>query len=258
MPQRNHKIVVADDDSALLFSITDILEDEGYKVTGSEDGRQAIEAAATENAKLVLLDVQMPGIGGVEAFRRIKEASPDTYVVMMTGLPADEFINEAVHESSYTVLYKPMHTRQILSAVQSLAGAPCVLVVEDEPSDRELLKMVFEDDGFRCAEASDGSQAVLKMANEELDVVMVDIKISGTSVFESCQEILTINPDTKIVFVTDYQIEQTAKMALSAGAFSVLTKPVDPDHMLRLVHSLMAEAPEDSAALRNGDSAAAD
>jgi CheY-like chemotaxis protein len=197
----------------------------------------------------------MPGIGGVEVFRRIKEISPDTFVVMMTGLPADNFINETVHEGAYTVLYKPIDTHHILSLVQSLSGSPCVLVVENEPESRELLRMVFEDGGTRCAEALDGSQAVSKIANGQFDVVMVDIKIPGTSIIESCQEILSVKPDTKIVFITDYQIDQSAKHALSAGAFSLLTKPVDPVLMLSLVGSLMEETQLDSSRLSNGSAA---
>ncbi len=197
MPQRNLNILVADDDSALLLSITDILEDEGYEVYASGDGHEAVKAVTADKITLAFLDVQMPGIDGVEAFRRIKEISPDTFVVMMTGLPADNFINQTVNEGAYTVLYKPIDTRHILSLVQSLSGSPCVLVVENEPESRDLIKMVFEDSGIRCAEALDGSQAVSNIANGQFDVVMVDIKIPGTSIVESCQEILRIKPDTK-------------------------------------------------------------
>ena len=235
------KIMVVDDDTALLLSITDILEDEGYEVSGKEDGLEAIWAVSTEKITLVFMDVQMPGIDGIEAFRQIKEVSPDTSVIMMTGLPADDIIKQAIDETSYTVLYKPVQTRQVLLIAQAALGSPLVLVVDNEPDNRELLRMVFKDSGIRYAEAHDGGQAVSKIRDKSSDVVMMDIDTPGTSVFGSCQEILGIAPNAKIVFITGYDLGQSARNAVSTGAFSLLAKPVEPDHMLTLVCSLAGD-----------------
>ena len=67
--------MVVDDDPGMLLTVVEILEDSGYEVHGAEDGYQAEELASRENFDLVFMDINLPGIDGVQACRRIKSAT---------------------------------------------------------------------------------------------------------------------------------------------------------------------------------------
>ena len=139
--------MIVDDDPSMLFTVTEIIEDAGYEVRGAENGYQAVELASRETFALVLMDIKMRGIDGVEAYRQIKSVSPGTPVIMMTGFSAESLISQALEEGAYTVLYKPLDITNLLIAVKDVLDAPCVLVVDDEPDTRDLVKLIFEDGG---------------------------------------------------------------------------------------------------------------
>ena len=160
MSGTRNKIMVVDDDPQMLSTIVEILEDVGYEVFGAKDGYQAVELASNEAFGLVFMDISLPGIDGVEAYRQIKSVSPGTPVIMMTGYTVEELISKALDEGAHTVLYKPLDITKLLVTVKDVLDAPCVLVVDDEPDMQESVKLIFEDLGYDVAVASDGQQAV--------------------------------------------------------------------------------------------------
>ncbi len=80
MNETKAKIMVVDDDPGMLFTVTEILEDAGYEVYGAKDGYQAVDLASRETFALVFMDIRLPGIDGIEAYRQIKSVSPGTPV----------------------------------------------------------------------------------------------------------------------------------------------------------------------------------
>jgi len=111
---------VVDDDLALLETLQDILTDDGRDVVAAIDGFDAIEQASSTTFSLVLMDIRMPGINGVETFPRIKSIQPDCVVVMMTGFAVEELIKQALSEGAYTVLRKPLDVEQLLEIVNQI------------------------------------------------------------------------------------------------------------------------------------------
>ena len=152
-------IMVVDDDEPLRFTLADILEDEGYDLTTVGDGLQGVEMATKHHFDLIFMDFMMPGIDGLEAFRRIKAVSPETIVIMVTAY-ADGVVEQALDEGAFAVLYKPFDLEQLTSIVRTTIGSTCVLVVDDQSETREMLRDILEDNGFQVSEAEDGLQAV--------------------------------------------------------------------------------------------------
>lgn len=236
------KIMVVDDDQAMLLSVVDILEFDDFDVCGVSDGHQAIEKASSEHFNLILMDVNMPGIDGVEAFRQIRQKSPGTMVVMMTGFSVEDLVQQALDEGAYTVLYKPLEPSEILSIVRSVVESACVLVVDDDQDSRDSLRMLLEDSGMVVGVAHSGIEAVLQVKEKHFGVVLMDIGMPGINGYEACERVLDVDPRAKVVFVTGHQVDDCAKQALSAGAFSLISKPVEPEDMLEMVSSLLGNA----------------
>ena len=232
------KIMVVDDDPAMLLSMADILEDAGYEVCGVKDGYQAVERAAQEHFALVFMDINMPGIDGVEAYRQLKEVSPDTVVIMITGYSVEALVEQALKEGAYTVLYKPLDVKLLMLSVKSVLDGPCVLVVDDEADSRDSVRMLLEDSGYEVAMAGNGDQAVTQVDQSHFDVVLMDVGMPGMDAFEACRRIVESDSKTKVIFVTAHNLEEYAKQALLAGAFSLMSKPVEPEDLVALVNSL--------------------
>ena len=241
MTANKPKIMVVDDDQAMLFSVVDILEFDDFDVCGVSDGFQAIERVGQEHFSLILMDVNMPGIDRVEAYRKIKLISHGTMVVMMTGHSVEDLVNQTIDEGAYTVLYKPLEPAEILSIVRSVVESACVLVVDDDAATRDSLRMLLEDSGMIVGVAHNGNEAVSQVKEKHFGVVLMDIGMPGINGYEACEQVLDVDPRAKVVFVTGHQVEDCAKRALMAGAFSLISKPVEPENMLDLVGSLLGQ-----------------
>lgn len=90
------KILVVDDELNIREALKEFLTKEGYEVSTAEDGRVALEKFKTDKYDIVFMDVKMPGIDGVEAFRQIKQTNPETKVIIISGLPDDTTFDRAV------------------------------------------------------------------------------------------------------------------------------------------------------------------
>lgn len=114
------KIMIVDDDESFRRTLQQILEDEGLDVIWAKDGFQAIQRASQNQIDLILMDMFMPGMDGVEAFSKIKEILPDCTVVMMTGYALEDFIQNALLEGAKACLTKPISIQQILKIVDEV------------------------------------------------------------------------------------------------------------------------------------------
>jgi len=145
-PQEAH-ILVVDDEGAIRYSISKTLQRLGYQVHTAESGEEALEMMQRQEYDVVLTDIRMPGLSGVELLARIKEQAPDAVVILLTGYASLETAIESLRLGAHDYLVKPSssqdirnsvaeglerahnlkHRRQLLSAiresVEELAGA---------------------------------------------------------------------------------------------------------------------------------------
>ena len=105
MAEPTPKILVVDDQRGMRLTLSGVIEDKGYDVTGVEDGYQAIDAASKTLFDVIFMDIKMPGINGVQTFREIKKISPSSVVVMMTGFAVEDLVKEALDEGAFSVVY---------------------------------------------------------------------------------------------------------------------------------------------------------
>ena len=113
MNQDQRRVMVVDDDRGMRTTLEVIIEEEGFHVVGAGDGYGAIELAREGPFALILMDIRMPGMNGVDAYREIRKLIPDCTVVMMTGFSAEELVREALAEGAYAVIYKPFDVGRI-------------------------------------------------------------------------------------------------------------------------------------------------
>lgn len=101
-------ILIVDDDQGILETMTDILNEMCFNVTVASDGYKAIELVKNGTFDVILMDIKMPGIDGVETFKRIKQIKPNSKIIFMTAYAFEELVTEAKTEGAIDVLYKPI------------------------------------------------------------------------------------------------------------------------------------------------------
>ena len=126
-------VLLADDQELVRSGFRLILELAGFEIAGeASDGREALELARTTKPDVVLMDVRMPGMDGIEATRRIAQAGLPSRVLMLTTFDLDEYVYEALRAGASGFLLKDAGRERLIEAVHTVAAgeslfAPTVL-----------------------------------------------------------------------------------------------------------------------------------
>ena len=112
-------ILVTDDEKAIRNTLKDILEFEDYKVSTVESGKEALEFVSKENVDLMLLDIKMQGMDGIETLKQIREKGIGVPVIMISGHGTIEIAVEATKIGAYDFLEKPPDLNRLLIAVRN-------------------------------------------------------------------------------------------------------------------------------------------
>jgi len=111
------KILIVDDEELVRDSLEEILRLEGYEVQAAGNGEAAIQALQRENFDLILLDLKMPGIDGLEVMRTANKIAADTKIIMLTGHGSLESAIDALRQGAHDYILKPAPSGEILSSV---------------------------------------------------------------------------------------------------------------------------------------------
>lgn len=112
-----HTILIIDDEKDIRTSLTGILEDEGYHVTSAASGAEGIEMAGLELPDLVLLDIWMPGMDGLETLERLKAQFPQVTIIMISGHGTIETAVRATKLGAFDFIEKPLSLEKVLISV---------------------------------------------------------------------------------------------------------------------------------------------
>jgi DNA-binding response OmpR family regulator len=110
-------ILIVDDEKTARKSLADILRLEGYNVTAVDNGDAALSLLSEQEINLMLLDIRMPGISGVEVMRKAAEISPSTQIIMLTAHGSMDSAIESLRYGAHDYLLKPSSPQEILSSV---------------------------------------------------------------------------------------------------------------------------------------------
>lgn len=113
-------ILVADDESLARRSIVEVLQEEGYQVYEAADGEAALKTLEEVDVDLVLTDLRMPGVDGLTVLRKVREAHPQTMVMLMTAYASVDTVVDALHLGAQDYLLKPILLDDVLNKVRRL------------------------------------------------------------------------------------------------------------------------------------------
>ena len=118
------RVLVVDDQQNARITMRGLLEDLGAQVQTAEDGYQAIEGAREVPFDLAFIDIEMPGINGIQTLRELLKLRPEMVAAMVTGYGEARLVEEALKEGAVAVLLKPFDAKEISHLVYGINQRP--------------------------------------------------------------------------------------------------------------------------------------
>lgn len=115
-------ILIVDDDPGFTTTLKNILSKRGYSVAVAQTGEAAISKVQGDNFCLILIDLKLPTINGLETYLAIKKIKPEIMAIMITGYRQEmaDLIQDALNNSAYTCLYKPLDIEFLLNLIDKI------------------------------------------------------------------------------------------------------------------------------------------
>lgn len=236
-------ILIVDDDPSLCRTMQMILERRGYAVETAPDGVQAVERVRAHPFDMILMDIRMPVLDGVQALREIKALRPDAVVTLMTGYAMEDLLQDALAEGAFAVLDKPVDVEEVMSLVkrvQEIRQGALVLIVDDDPATRTTLQRILTHQGYQICTASTGEEAIDFAHQRAFDVLLIDLRLPELNGLDTYLTIKAICPQTVAIVFTAYprELDRLADLALRNNAYTCLYKPLDIDRLLALLQEI--------------------
>ncbi len=116
-------ILISDDAAFMRMMIKDILTKNGYNVVGeAENGARAVEKYNELKPDLVLMDITMPEMDGIQALKKIKESDPSALVIMCSAMGQQAMVIESIQAGAKDFIVKPFQADRVIEAVKKVVG----------------------------------------------------------------------------------------------------------------------------------------
>jgi DNA-binding NtrC family response regulator len=234
----------------------EILDREGYEIAAVGSGEEALQMA-NQGFDLLLADIVMPQMGGLELIQAFRKVSPDTVPMLTTGHADVRTAKEALELDIYDYIVKPFDRTKLCTAVakacdkkkhtdkhpqQQDSVEPSsesesviegkgqkqekILIVDDQPDVLETMKEILDREGYETVAVGSGDEA-MQLRNESFDLLLADIVMPHMGGLELIQEFRKVSPDTVPMLTTGHADARTAKEALELGVYDYIVKPCD-------------------------------
>jgi len=246
-PDKSRRVVlVIDDDRDAAEILKRNLVKNGYDVLTAFSGREGVELAKAMKPAAITLDVMMPGMDGWSVLSELKSdpALAQIPVIMVTMLQ-DRQLGFSLGAAEF--LTKPIDQGQLATILSRYCGSrdSQVLVVDDEPANRELLVRMLEKDGYRVTEAENGSLALECVTADPPALILLDLMMPVMDGF-AFLEALRGSPDfarIPVVVVTAKDLTPKDREMLQGSVQQVIQKgAVDREKLLREVGDMIARS----------------
>lgn len=236
------KVLIVDDEEEIIRRLGRILAKEGFDVVTAADGREALEVFKRESPGLVITDVAMPEINGIELLRRIKKLSPQTDVIVVTGHGDYDTAIQVLREEALDYIKKPVDLDDLLVAVgrylekagvlKEELSRPNVLLLDDDEDARNSMTRYLKKEGYDVFSGADGEEGLEVFRRQRIDVIVTDVMMPNVGGLALLEEVKKAPGETAVILITGFGNEEMVINAMREGADNFLTKPVDIEHLL--------------------------
>lgn len=232
------RILIVDDEEGMRVSLRRIMIAKGFDVRVAGDGESCLTYAQEFQPHVLLLDIRMPGINGVETFRQLKSICPNAFAVFMTAYASSDLTDDARNEGAVAVLPKPLDIDKLNELISiSLRSRP-VLIVDDDQGFRNSLERSLRKLGFDVRTAETVDSAVRQFHRCPRSVVIVDMKLNGGSGLDVLEHVQSENSQAPVILMTGLdEMKDNLNTGLAHGAERAFIKPFDIDELVATINA---------------------
>jgi DNA-binding response OmpR family regulator/nitrogen-specific signal transduction histidine kinase len=243
-------LLVIDDDPAVHDLLQRSLEKDGFRVESATEGRAGIELAKQLNPAVILLDVMMPSMDGWTVLTSLKadRNTVEIPVIMMTMVD-DKQLGFALGAADYFT--KPIDWQRLHASLRKYRkpiDEQTVLVIEDEPQTRELLRRALEKEGWRVLEAANGRLGLEKLDGTIPALILLDLMMPEMDGFEFLDALRQRKDGlhAPVIVITAKDLTAEDHRRLNGGVERVIQKAsMSQEQLLGLVRSVMVKIGSD-------------
>ena len=234
-------LLLVDDEERVLRSL-EMLFKHRFKVLSTTDGNDALEMLRRDRVHVIVSDQRMPIMTGVELLRRVREVSPNTMRLLLTGYSDLEAIVNSVNEGEiFRYLTKPWGAKEIMATVNQAAEialsleeaagaepqgvAPGVLVIDEDQTIVEMVKAICGP-SREVKSSADLDEAFDMLAGSDIAIVVCDIRLRGRDISAAVKALKESNPMILTIVQTQLQDVETLRSLINHGQiYRFLPKP---------------------------------
>jgi heterodisulfide reductase subunit A2 len=262
------QVLLMDDDASVSRGLEMVLRDEGYGVDVAMTGQGALDASDHKPFDLLVADLRLPDMDGMEVVKRFRRDRPKTKVIVITGYANVPSAVESIQCGAVDYLAKPFTADAFLQKVQEALGkttpsavempstipdgvetpaasaqvpaplppsGPSVLVVEDESSIARGLLMILGEAHYTAVWAKTGQEALERLTREDFDLLVADLRLPDMHGLDVISRARQMKPGTKAMVITGYADVSSAVRAMRMGVVDYLSKPFTEERFLDTV-----------------------
>jgi len=262
MQEKVHVLVV-DDDEKIRRLLMDTLSALGYNTIGAPDGNEALSVLKKKKIDLVIADIRMPTMNGIDLLKAVKNAHPALPVLIITGYDYNYAMDQAMEAGADGFLAKPFRIGKIEELMRNVLGRRTrvdeqkmeipkrVLVAEDNEKLRKMLVETLSSLDYFSYGVESGDQALEKLKKDHFDLLITDVKMPRMDGISLLKELKKIGKRIPVVMITAYPQVYSAQKALQEGADGYLSKPFRVEKIDELMRILL-EDKEDTTGIKVG------
>ncbi len=245
-------ILIVDNEVEMRGVLYDLLTCEGYEVSTAASGEEALCLVQKQRPDLIILDIKMPGMDGIQTLKGIRSFNTKVDVVMLTRVDSDNLEKLANEVGALYFLYKDSEAGLFIKTIAKVLEKKAIgqeakseltetiLVVDDEPGVCSLLSKFLTDKGFQVKVASSGQEAISLVKKEKPQLVLLDIRMPGMDGILTLKRIKEADRKIGVIMITAVEDMKLTQQAIDLGAFDYVMKPLDLEYLATTVLSKIA------------------
>ena len=237
--------IVDDDEESRQIIERNLLRENGYKTILFSSGEEFLEYAKKNKIDLVLLDIEMPGLNGIQVYDRMKDSGSlsEIPVVFLTGKEDKDTVLRCIGKGADGYLVKPVFRYKLVAKIEDVLGKinaykanKTILMVDDDPEFLKVAKIKLSK-YYKVLTVNSGKTALEYLSTHKVDLVLLDYFMplyDGKNILN----ILRHRDATKklpVIVVSALSEEEIMNACLKNPPDGVVSKPVDMDELLKMI-----------------------
>ncbi|WP_319371551.1 response regulator [uncultured Ilyobacter sp.] len=238
----SRRILIVDDDPTICRELQKELKRNFFPTYVAGNSKDAFEILNKNKIDIILLDIFMPDIDGLDMLEKVKSKWPSIEVIIITGYSSQDVAIKALRRGAIDYLEKPINYEELTTSIgramekitekADLTYRHTILLVDDDKSATKRLSRILTKEGYEVFTANDGREGLRIINNNKIDILIADIEMPIMGGIELLEKVKKFQKDIEVIVMTGFGDESLAIEALRKGAINYLRKPIDLDEVL--------------------------